>query len=106
MIHVIEAEKIPEEIVRNSEKLMIIDFYAEWCEPCQMLAPILTELDKMFPDVEFFKVNVDEAEEFATVNGIQSIPTLLFYRDGEVKERVVGVTSLEKLSKIINIYKI
>ncbi len=104
MIHVIEAERINEEIVRNSEKLMIIDFYADWCMPCQMLAPILTELDKKYHDVEFYKVNVDEAQEYATLNEIVSIPTMFFYKDGEIKEKVVGLSSMDKISEIIDNY--
>ena len=104
MIHEIEESKINEELVRNSQKLMIIDFYAEWCMPCQMLSPILQELDKKYPDVEFFRVNVDEAENYAVTQNINSIPTLVFYKDGAEVERVVGVNSIDKLSNIIDSY--
>ena len=101
MIHVIEPERINEEIVKNSQKLMIIDFFADWCMPCQMQAPILTELDKKYHDVEFYKVNVDEAQDYATLNNISAIPTLMFYKDGEIVDRVVGLTSMDKLAGMI-----
>ena len=104
MIHVIEAGRINEEIVRNSQRLMIIDFYADWCMPCQMLAPVLQELDKKYPSVEFYKVDIEEAGDYATINRISAIPTIVFYRDGEIKERVVGLTSVDKLSSIIEAY--
>lgn len=104
MIHTIDAAQINEEIVRNSNKLMIVDFYADWCMPCQMLAPILTELDKKYKEVEFYRINIDEAQEFSLLNEISAVPTLLFYREGEVVERVVGLNSIDKLSSIIETY--
>jgi len=104
MIHTIDATQINEEIVRNSNKLMIVDFYADWCMPCQMLAPILTELDKKYKEVEFYRINIDEAQEFSLLNEISAVPTLLFYREGEVVERVVGLNSIDKLSSIIETY--
>lgn len=104
MIHTIEPERINEEIVKNSDKLMIISMYADWCMPCEMFAPVVQELDKKYKDVEFYKVDVDEAKDFVTLNNITATPTLLFYRDGEIKERVVGIKSLGKLSTIIEFY--
>lgn len=106
MIHHIEEERINEEIVRNSEKLMIIDFYADWCMPCQMLSPIMTELDKKYKEVEFYKVNIDEAPNYALTSNIKSIPTIVFFKDGKEAERVVGLESMEKLSNIIDYYHI
>ena len=104
MIHDIEPNDINREVVKNSQRLMILDLYADWCMPCQMLSPILQELDKKYKEVEFYRVNVDEAEEFAILNEINSIPTLLFYKDGEIKEKIVGLNSMEKLSNIIDMY--
>ena len=104
MIHTIDSNQINEEIVKNSQKLMVVDFFADWCMPCQMLAPILTELEKKYQDVEFYKVNIDESQEFAMLHEITAVPTLLFFKDGEVKERVVGLNSIEKLSNIIDMY--
>jgi len=104
MIHYIDEEKIGEEIVLNSERIMVLDVSADWCIPCQMIAPILTELDKRYKDVEIFKINADECQNFMITNNISSIPTLIIYANGEEKERVVGLQSLEKLCNIINAY--
>ncbi len=104
MIHEIDEKQINEEIVKNSAKLTVIDFYADWCMPCQMLAPILKELDTKYPEVEFYRVNIDEAEEYSVMNDIVSIPTLIFYKENKEVERVVGLNPLEKLSELIDSY--
>ena len=104
MVHLIEESQINEEIVRNSTRLMILNIYADWCLPCEVLSPILIELDKQYKDVEIYKVNSDEATNFSTLNNITSIPTTIFYKDGEEKERIVGVESIDKLSSIIEEY--
>ena len=100
MIHHIEEKQIREEIVRNSNKLSIIDFYADWCVPCQMLTPILNELDKKYSDLEIYKVNVEECQSANMLYNINSIPTIIFFKDGDDVERKIGLESLEKLSKI------
>ena len=104
MVHHIEQERVSEEIVINSQRLMILDIYADWCVPCQMLSPILTELDKRYSDLQVYKLNADETENFLTLNNILSIPTLIFYKDGEEKERVVGLESMEKIENIVKAY--
>ncbi|MBO5096141.1 MAG: thioredoxin [Bacilli bacterium] len=101
MIHHIEDEKINEELVKNSHKLVLIDFYADWCMPCQMLTPILSELDKKYNNLEVYKVNVDESQSTNILYNITSIPTMLFFKDGEEVERKVGLESLDNLSKIV-----
>ncbi len=104
MIHYIDENKISEEIVINSTRVMLLDVSAEWCIPCQMLSPILNELDKKYKDVQIFKINADECSDFLITNNISSIPTLILYKDGEEKERVIGLESQEKLSGIIDDY--
>ncbi|MBR3280324.1 MAG: thioredoxin family protein [Clostridia bacterium] len=106
MVHHIEQERVNEEVVINSQRLMILDIYADWCVPCQMLSPILTELDKKYDDLQVYKLNADESENFLTLNNILSIPTLIFYKDGEEKERIVGLESMEKIENIIKAYGI
>ncbi len=106
MIHYIEEGRVNQEIVVNSQRLMILDIYADWCIPCQMLTPVLTELDKKYKELQVYKLNADESSNFTTLNNISSIPTLIFYKDGEEKERVVGLESLEKLSNIVEGYGI
>ena len=106
MIHHIEDKNIVEEVIKNSNKLVIVDFFADWCMPCQMLAPILKELDDKYENVEIFKVNIDEAEEYALLNNITSVPTLIFYYEGKETERIVGLESLEKLSNVVEFYEL
>lgn len=101
MIHHIEEQRINEEIIKNSHKLAIIDFFADWCVPCQMLTPILSELDKKYPDIEIYKVNVDESPNATMTYGIHSVPTMLFFKNGEEVDRKIGMESVKKLSDII-----
>ena len=100
MIHHIENNQINQEVL-NSDKLVIIDFFATWCMPCQMLTPILSEIDKENESVEIFKVNVDENQETAIRYDIVSVPTLIFFKDGKEIDRQVGLVEKEKLEQII-----
>jgi thioredoxin 1 len=79
------------------EGLTLVDFYAEWCGPCKMMGPVLESLD----DVNVLKVNVDDNEELSTEYRIMSIPTLMFFKDGEKKEEIVGFHSKEQLEEIL-----
>lgn len=72
------------------DKLVVVDFYADWCMPCRYLSPILEKLSREYRDVEFYKVNVDENQELAFEYGISSIPTVLFFRKGRVVGGFVG----------------
>lgn len=101
MIHHIENNQINKEVL-NSDKLVIIDFFATWCVPCQMLTPILHEIDNELDSVEIYKVNVDENQETAIRYDITSVPTLVFFKDGQEIERQVGLVEKEKLKEIIN----
>lgn len=102
MIHHIEESQINEEIVRNSQKLSIINFFADWCVPCQMLTPILKEVDKKYEDLEIYRVNVDEAPSANITFGINSVPAILFFKGGEEVERKIGLISYNNLSQTID----
>ena len=104
MIHHIEQDTVQKEVILNSQRLMILDVYADWCIPCEMQLPVLQELDRRYKDVEIYKLNADESKNFTTLNGITSIPTMIFYKDGEEKERIVGLNSLDNLSNIVDEY--
>lgn len=88
-----------EEKIKNSEKKVLVDCYADWCGPCKMLSPIIDELAEEIDTVEFYKLNVDESAEIASKYEIMSIPTLLIFQNGELKEKTVGLKSKEELMK-------
>jgi len=88
-----------ENLSRNH--LTLVDFWATWCGPCRMMSPIVEELAAEMPEVTFAKVNVDEHPDVAMDLGIQAIPTLILYRDGEMVERVMGVTAKSALKALI-----
>ena len=101
MIHHIENERILSEVLKN-EKLVIVDFFAEWCGPCQMLSPILVEIEKEYSEkLEIYKVNVDESQECAMRYGVTAMPTLLFFKNREEVERQVGYLEKDELEKIV-----
>jgi len=74
----------------NKEKLVLVDFWAEWCMPCRMLTPILEKLEQEFGDVEFAKLNTDENPNVAMKYGIFSIPTVMMFYKGQVVNSFVG----------------
>ncbi len=69
---------------------VLIDFYADWCGPCRMMAPVLEEIEAEHPDIVVGKVNVDEEGELAAAFGVQSIPLIVLYRDGRVVAQSLG----------------
>ncbi len=81
----------------TSEQPVLIDFWASWCGPCQMIAPIIEGLAQDNPQITVAKVNVDEAPSLAIRYGVESIPTLVAMRDGEVTDRMVGVRPAEQI---------
>ncbi len=89
--------------VTQSDKLVIVDFWAEWCGPCKMIAPLLDEIAREMPDkVKIVKVNVDQEQALAQKFGIYNIPTLLFFKGGTVREQVVGTAAKKVLVEKIN----
>lgn len=83
--------------ITKSDKPVLVDFWAVWCGPCQMMAPILHELEAEMPDVQIGKVNVDEQMDLARQFRVVSIPTLIILKNGQEVQRMVGVTSKEEL---------
>ena len=90
-----------DEKVLKSEKVALVDFYATWCGPCKMVAPILEEIAEEHPEYVIAKVNVDEEPELAKQFGIMSIPALFVIRDGEVADSVVGYRPKEALLDLL-----
>ena len=87
--------------VISSSKPVIVDFYADWCGPCRMLAPTIEALASEREDIVVAKVNVDNSPELAVRFGVSSIPTVLAFRGGELLGRSVGVKSKDQLLDLI-----
>ena len=79
----------------------ILDFYADWCGPCQMMKPVVAEFEKAHPDIRIQSINIDEEEELAEKYGVSSVPCLVFMKDEKEIDRIVGVTSIKKMEKIL-----
>ena len=90
-----------EEIKKNN-KAILIDFYADWCGPCKMFAPVFEELAGDVNDVVFCKVNVDNEEALARKFGVMSIPTVIVLKDGNQVAQNVGLAGKQKILAMIN----
>ena len=91
--------------VLKSDKPVLVDFWAEWCMPCKMIAPIMEELAKDYNgQVKIAKLDIDENNQTASQFQVMSIPSLLLYKDGEVVERIVGVVPKEQIEGILDSY--
>ncbi len=87
-----------EQEVLKSENLVMVDFWATWCGPCKIVAPVVEELAKEYEGkASFAKINTDENQDLATKYNIRGIPTLMFFKDGEVKDQIVGAVPKAQL---------
>ena len=83
------------------EGIVLVDFYADWCGPCKMLAPILETLSKRNPDLKILEVNVDEEKELSSRFNIMAIPTLILYKGGKQVDNRQGFADLDLLEEMI-----
>lgn len=88
------------EFIKN--ECVIIDFYATWCGPCKMQAPVLEELENSRSEIKIAKVDVDKLQSLAQRYGVMSIPTLLLFKNGELIDKKIGFTALPLLTEWIN----
>lgn len=92
------------DLVLNANKPVLVDFYADWCGPCKMQLPVVDEVAKTLGDTAVVgKINVDEQGELAQMFGVRSIPTLITFEKGKVKESGVGFHSKEALIKMLGL---
>ena len=88
-------------VVKESTKTVLVDFWASWCGPCRMIAPVLEEVAAERPDVKVCKVNVDEEQELAISYGVSSSPTLLVFKNGQVVNKSIGAIPKAKILQML-----
>ena len=97
---ILDSNNFNEEIAKGT---VVVDFYADWCGPCKMLGPIIEELASDYEGrASICKLNVDDNSEIAKQYGVMSIPTVIVFKDGEVKETVMGFKPKQALSSVID----
>lgn len=85
------------DVVKNSNKTVLLDFYADWCGPCRMVSPIVDEIAQENPEYMVGKVNVDEQQQLAAAFGVSSIPSLFVMKDGKIINQAVGARSKQQI---------
>jgi len=96
------AEKEFGKLIENP--VVLVDFFAEWCMPCLMMAPIIEEISDKFDKIKFAKVNVDDNQGLAQKFNVMSIPTLIIFKDGKEAERITGALPVEAIEEKLEKY--
>lgn len=96
--HVFTDDNFEEEVLK-SDKPVLVDFYADWCGPCKMLSPVVEELAQEYEGKwKIGKCNIDESPKISEKYGIRSIPTLMFFKNGEKADQILGFVAKEKIT--------
>ena len=98
MVKVMNENEFKEVI---KEGTVLVDCFATWCGPCRMLSPIVDQVSEELKDVNFYKLDVDDAENVSNEYGIMSIPTLLVFKDGELVNKSVGLVNADALKELV-----
>ena len=100
MVNIFNEENFEKE-VEKSEGVVIVDFYADWCEPCKMMSPIIDEIAEENSDIKVGKVNCDEEPNLAIKFDVMSIPTILIFKNGKLEKTFIGLTPKETILEAI-----
>lgn len=101
MVTKLNNDNFEEEVLKASETVLV-DMFAEWCEPCQVMSPLIDELaEENLPNVKVCKLDIDESQDIAINYGVMSIPTFLIFRNGEVVESFLGITDIDKIKEAL-----
>lgn len=100
MVHVLNNDNFEKEVLKE-EKVVLVDLYADWCGPCKMLSPTVEAIAQEESKVKVGKLNVDENSDIAAEYGVRSIPTLLVFKNGELKEKTVGVQTKAQIKELL-----
>lgn len=98
IVHIENAKDFAPEVL-NAKGKVLVDFWASWCGPCMMMAPVLEQMDAAYPALKIVKVNVDAAQEPAVQFGIDSIPAFLLFEDGKLVKKTVGAMPMQELAR-------
>lgn len=102
----LDSMNFTEEVIKEKEMPVLVDFWAPWCQPCLMLGPVIEELaDELDGEVKVCKLNCDEDNEYAVMMGVMSIPCLILFVGGEEKNRLVGLHTKEEITDFIKANK-
>ena len=99
-VNKVNNDSFDTQVLQNT-KTVLVDFYADWCGPCKMLAPVVEEIAAASTEYDVFKLNVDEAGDIAARYGVMSIPTLIVFKNGQVAGKTVGVQSKQNILKLL-----
>lgn len=100
MTRIIDTEEFSVE-VENASETTVVDFFATWCGPCKMLAPVFDEIGNDIDEVKFLKVDIDKSLELARKFQVTTVPTVIVFKDGEEAERLVGFIPKQKLEDMV-----
>ncbi len=98
MVMEINQDKFEQEVLK-SDKPVAVDYWAPWCGPCKMVAPVFEKLSKELGEIKFIKVNVDDNQDLASQHGIMGIPCIVIYKNGEEVDRIVGFNDESQLKE-------
>lgn len=99
---VINVTKENFEEIKNSGKTVLLDFYADWCGPCKMVGPLISQIADEHEDIAVVKVNVDDEMDLAEKFGVASIPTIILFKDGKEAKKNIGAMSKAQLEEFIS----